>query len=276
MTPSRHDRAELFRALHRAGDPIVLVNAWDAASARISEAAGVKAVATTSAGVAWSLGAPDGDRLGRVRAVEAIARIVAAVDVPVTADVENGYAADAEGVAMTIGDVLQAGAVGVNIEDAVYAGPRPLRDTPDQVERIVAARAAADSAHVPLFINVRTDTYLRQAGDPAARLDATLTRAAAYLGAGANGIFVPGVGDIATIAELVNGIAGPVNVMVGPESPPVAELAAVGVARVSLGSSVAAAAYGLVQRAVIEALTSGSYAALDAAIDYGELNGLLG
>jgi 2-methylisocitrate lyase-like PEP mutase family enzyme len=275
MTPSQYGKAGLFRSLHAPGDPIVLANAWDVVSARITEAAGVAAVATTSAGVAWSLGVPDGDRLDRVRAVEAIARIVAAVDIPVTADIESGYAPDASRVGETIRGVLGAGAVGVNIEDGLYAGDSPLRDAADQAKRIIAARRAADLAQIPLFINARIDTYLRDVGDPAARLAHTLARASAYLDAGADGIFVPGVTDAAVLIELTTRIAAPVNVMVGSGSPTVGELTALGIARISLGSSLASAAYGLAQRAVREALETGSYSTLDGSVSYSELNALL-
>ncbi len=272
--PSQHDKAVLFGSLHTPGTPLVLANAWDVASARISEAGGLAAVATTSAGLAWSLGFPDGDELDRTLAMEATARIVAAVDVPVTADIESGYAADAAGVGDTIRAVLAAGAVGINLEDGMYAGDAPLRDKAEQVERIAAARQAADDAQIPLFINARTDPYLRGVGDPAARLAETLDRAGAYLAAGANGIFVPGTTDLDVLAQLTAGIDGPVNVLVGYGSPTVSELARAGVARVSLGSSIAVAAYGLAHSAIREALVSGSYSLLDGSLSYGELNAL--
>jgi 2-methylisocitrate lyase-like PEP mutase family enzyme len=275
MTSTQLDQATRFRSLHIPGRPLVLANAWDAASARISEAAGVSAVATTSAGLAWSLGAPDGDALGREQALEALTRIVAAVSLPVTADIESGYAADPAGIAETIQGVLTAGAVGVNLEDALTDGPVPLRDPAEQADRIAAARAAADAVQIPLFINARIDTYLRGVGDPHDRLAATLARASAYLAAGADGIFVPGVVDAETITELVAATAAPLNIMVGPGAPVVEELAALGVARASLGSSIAAAAYALMQRAVREALDTGTYSTVDDQIGYGELNALL-
>ena len=244
-----------FRDLHVPGKPLILVNAWDAASARLVEAAGAAAVGTTSAGVAWSLGAPDGDALALPAAVAAIERITAVVSVPVTADVERGYG----DVAETVRRVSAAGAVGVNIEDGATARP----------DRIAAARAAAPG----LFLNARIDTYLAGAG--ADRLDETVERAVAYLAAGADGIFVPGVTDPATVAALVKRIDAPVNVMVGPGAPGVAELAALGVARISLGSSVAQAAYGLVARVAQAALGGDGYGEVAGAADYGRLNALL-
>ncbi|MCA2216190.1 isocitrate lyase/PEP mutase family protein [Jidongwangia harbinensis] len=238
-----------FRSLHVPGKPLVLVNAWDVASARIVEAAGAAAVATTSAGVAWSLGAPDGDALDRESAVAAVSRICAAVTVPVTADIESGYGA----VADTVGRVVAAGAAGINLEDGRCT-------VEEQRARIAEARRAGGA----LFVNARIDTFLFGTGG----LDETVHRAEVYLRAGADGVFVPGVTDPATIRELVARIPAPVNVMVGPGAPPVADLAALGVARISFGSSVAQAAYGLVARVAREL-------AVPAGADYGTLNGLV-
>lgn len=265
------DRALAFRALHVPGRPLVLPNAWDAASARIVEDTGAAAVATTSAGVAWALGVPDGDLLGRERAVAAVARIAASVAVPVSADIESGFAEDPAGVADTVRAVLAAGAVGVNIEDALYGGEGVLRPVAEQAERIAAAREAADAEGVPLFVNARIDTFLRGAGG----VDATLERAAAFRAAGADGIFVPGTVEPGTVKELADGIDAPLNVLVGPGAPPVAELAALGVARVSAGSSVALAAYAVVRRAARELLDTGTYGEQTGGLGYGELNSLL-
>ncbi|WP_369264210.1 isocitrate lyase/phosphoenolpyruvate mutase family protein [Streptomyces sp. R35] len=264
-----------FRALHVPGHPLVLPNAWDAASARIVEGAGAAAVATTSAGLAWGLGTADGDRLDRDAALGVVGRIVAAVRVPVSADIESGYAQDAQGVADTVRAVLAAGAVGVNIEDALYGdegGGAPLRPVAEQAERIAAARAAADAAGVPLYINARIDTYLRGAG----KIEEILERAAAFLAAGADGVFVPGAVDPVTVKTLVEGIEGPLNVLVGPGAPSVAELAALGVARISAGSGIAQAAHALVHRAARELLDAGTYDSLTDGLDYGELNTLMG
>ncbi|MEV4170533.1 isocitrate lyase/phosphoenolpyruvate mutase family protein [Nonomuraea sp. NPDC049709] len=268
---SHLDRAVLFRSLHVPGEPLLLPNAWDAASARVVEAAGAPAVATTSAGVAWSLGAPDGDRLGRDLALALVARVVAAVDVPVSADVEGGYADDPEGVAETVRGVLGAGAVGVNLEDADRTGPAPLRPVEDQVARLAAARAAADEAGIPLFVNARIDTFLGGGGD----LGETLERAAAYVEAGADGVFVPGLTDLAAIAALTGKVRAPLNVLAGPGAPDVAALAAEGVARISLGSAIAEAAYTVARRAAVELLGAGTYTAVAGALPYPELNQLM-
>jgi 2-methylisocitrate lyase-like PEP mutase family enzyme len=262
------DKANLFRSLHVPGRPLLLANAWDAASARVVEAAGAPAVATTSAGVAWSLGAQDGDLLGREAAAELIARVTSAVEVPVTADIEGGY----DDVALTVRGVIDAGAVGVNLEDADHTGAAPLLPVEHQAARLSAARQAADQAGIPLFVNARIDTYLRGAGD----LGETLDRAAAYIEAGADGIFVPGLTDLASIATLTEKLTAPLNVMAGPGAPSVAALAERGVARISLGSSVAQAAYAVARRAATELFGPGTYAELTGALDYSELNTLLG
>jgi 2-methylisocitrate lyase-like PEP mutase family enzyme len=265
---STADRTKLFHALHQPG-PLALPNAWDVASALIVEAAGAQAVATTSAGVAWSLGAPDGDALERDRAVDLVARIAKVVGVPVTADIESGFGRTADEVAGTARAIVEAGASGVNIEDGLGDG---LRDVAEQAERYAAAREAAPE----LYINARVDTYLRGVGDPAGRLEHTLERAQKYLDAGASGIFVPGVIDLGIVAELAKGIAAPLNVLVWPGAPAVAEFAKAGVARMSLGSGVAEAAYAVARRAAEEMLTKGTYTSVENGIPYGELNALFG
>lgn len=257
-----------FHSLHDAVRPLALVNVWDVASALVVEAAGAQAVATTSAGVAWSQGMPDGDRLGREQALDVVARIVAAVEVPVTADIESGFAATTADVAATIDGLLTAGVVGINIEDGVCG-------VGELAARITVARTVADRAGVRLFINARTDVFLRGIGAPGQRVTESINRAARYLEAGADGIFVPGVVDAVTITELTAGIGAPVNVMASPGSLSVGELARVGVARVSLGSSVAEAAYAVVQRATKELLGSGTYESVAGGLEYGVLNGLL-
>jgi 2-methylisocitrate lyase-like PEP mutase family enzyme len=275
MTTTQRDNALRFHALHSGPDVLVLANAWDVASALVIEAAGAAAIATTSAGVAWSLGAPDGDRLSRDRAVDLVARIAGAVRVPVTADIESGFASDAKGVAETIEGVIAAGAVGVNLEDGDSHGPQPLRPAAEHAERVAAARQVADASGVPLYVNARVDTYLRNVGDPAGRLAETLARAEAYVKAGADGIFVPGVTDLDTVAALAAAVGRPLNVLAGPGAPTIAELAGRGAARVSVGASIASVAYAVARRAAEELLATGSYGSLAGGLNYGELNALL-
>ncbi|WP_371787527.1 isocitrate lyase/PEP mutase family protein [Streptomyces albidoflavus] len=258
----------LFRSLHTPSAPLALANAWDAASARVVETAGAPAVATTSAGVAWALGSVDGDTLDRDRALAALAQVTAAVTVPVTADLEDGYGAGPAEVGATVTRALAAGVAGINLEDGT-------RTPADFATRLTAARTAADKAGTDLFLNARIDTYLLGLGAPEHRLTETLTRAHHYVAAGADGIFVPGVTDPATISALAAEIPVPLNVMAGPGAPSVAELGRLGVARVSLGSGVAQAAYGVAGRAARELLAGGTYDALADAVPYPEMQGLL-
>jgi 2-methylisocitrate lyase-like PEP mutase family enzyme len=265
--------AEDLRVLHAAG-VLLLPNAWDAASAAVIALAGAQAIATTSGGIAWSLGHADGQRLTRAEMIERVHDIVAAVTIPVTADIEGGYGPGPEDVAVTVEAVIAAGAVGVNIEDSRAPGG-PLFDPAEQAARIQAARAASVSAGLPgLFINARTDVFLFGIGTPQARLDHVLARSFAYAKAGADCLFVPGLTDLLVIAKLAEASPLPVSVMAGPGAPPVAELAAAGVRRVSTGTAIAQAAYALANRAATELLTTGSYAALDGAIDFGTINSL--
>lgn len=274
MTTLR-DKAARFTALHQPGTPVLLPNAWDPLSARLVEAAGASAVATTSAGVAWSLGAGDGDHIDRDSVLALVARVAAAVDVPVTADLESGFGATPDDVAATIDGVLAAGAVGVNIEDVHPGDDAALRPAAEQADRLAAARAAADAAGVPLYLNARVDAYLRAVGDPAGRFAETVERARAYAAAGADGIFVPGVVDAPTVSRLVAEVDAPLNILAGPGSPTVAELAALGVARVSLGSAVTGAAYAVARQAARELFESGTYTAVETRLSYDEVNSLM-
>jgi 2-methylisocitrate lyase-like PEP mutase family enzyme len=263
---SRSERTQLFHALHKPG-PLVLPNAWDVASALIVEAAGAQAIATTSGAVAWSLGAPDGDALDRDLAVDLVARIAKAVEIPVTADIESGFGKDAGEVGETARAISEAGASGVNIEDG-HEGS--LRDVGEQKERLAAAHEAAPD----LYLNARIDVFLRGIGDPADRLRLTLDRAQAYLEAGASGIFVPGVTDLGIVKQLAAGIDAPLSVLTEPGAPAVGELAGAGAARISVGTAIAEAAYAVTRAAAVELLTSGTYRSIEENMSYGELNAL--
>jgi len=265
--------AESFRRLHQPGDPLLLPNAWDAASARVIEQAGARAIATTSSGISWSLGRPDGEALSRDEMLAVVARVARAVSVPVTADVERGYGAGAPAdVADTVRAVLDAGAVGINLEDGETRGA--LTDVDRQAARVAAAREAADAAGVPLFVNARVDVYLFEVGAAETRFDDAVRRAAAYVAAGANGVFVPGVTDAATIGRLAAAIRAPLNVLVWPGAPSVPELRALGVARASLGGGVARAALGAAWRVASELFGAGTYDALAAGVPVADMNAL--
>lgn len=264
-------KAESLRALHSEGI-LVLPNAWDAGSAAVIAAAGAKAIATTSGGVAWSLGRTDGHGLTRQEMVEHVRRIAGAVDIPVTADVEGGYGPAPEDVAETVEAAVAAGAVGVNIEDSRAPGG-PLFTAQEQADRLRAGRAAAERAGLPgLVINVRTDVFLFGIGEPEGRLDDVIARAAEYAQAGADSLFVPGLIDLEALSSLVKATSLPVNVMAWPGAPTVAEFEAAGVRRVSLGTAVTQAAYTVAQRAATEVLTKGTYDELAGTLDFGTLN----
>jgi 2-methylisocitrate lyase-like PEP mutase family enzyme len=262
-----------FRELHR-GTVLVLPNAWDAGSAVVIEQAGATAIATTSAGVSWAAGAPDGQGLSRHQMSMAIGRIVQAVFVPVSADIESGYGRDLDDVVDTVRAIIEVGAVGINLEDSPGPDGSPLYSPQAQARRIAAARRAADDSGVDLFINARTDVYLLGAGPPERRLVDVQARGESYADAGADGLFVPGLADLDVIAVLAEGPL-PLNVMAGPGMPAVAELAVAGVARVSVGSGITQAAYQRASQAASELLTHGTYEALADNIGYGDLNALL-
>lgn len=261
------DRARTFTALHVLGDPIVLPNAWDAASAWAIAQAGARAIATSSAACAWSIGRADGNVMSRAEALGQIRRIASAVDLPVTADVETGYGDDAD-LAQTVRDVIDAGAVGVNLEDS---GGDPLYPVDVAARRVSIARQAAEGVGVPLHINARVDVFFAPVGEPADRVRLTAERAAAYVDAGASSIFVPGVRDLPTIRELTSAIDAPVNILAGAASPTLAELADAGVGRISVGSSLNLAMLKTLTDTARDLLTTGSFAALGG-VPYPEIN----
>ncbi|MFC7595991.1 isocitrate lyase/phosphoenolpyruvate mutase family protein [Terrabacter sp. GCM10028922] len=261
---SSTDKASALLALH-AGPGFVLPNAWDAGSARVLEQVGFPAIATTSAGIAWSCGVPDGGALDRDRMLEHIGRIVAAVGVPVTADLEAGYGDTAEDVGRTVARAAELGAVGANIEDAREGG---LFGFDEAVDRLAAARAAAPSG--TFVLNARSDTYF--AGTSVDAFAETIERAGRYLEAGADCVFVPGVVEEETIRRLAAAIPGPLNVVAGlANTIDAPTLFSLGVRRVSLGGSLARAALSMLERAGRELLDTGTLGFLDDAIAYADL-----
>ena len=272
---SQASKAIQFRELHRGPGVLILPNAWDVASARVFEDAGFPAIATTSAGIAFSLGYPDGQRIPREEMLARIGRIVRAVRVPVTADIEAGYGSSAEAAARTTLELIQAGAVGMNLEDASLSPVEPLIDLQLAVEKIKAARASAVRLHVEIVVNARTDVYLL-GPDPDADYSEALRRLVAYREAGADCVFAPGLKDADTIGRLVKAVNCPLNILAGPGMPSIPELEKLGVARVSLGSGPMRATLGLLRRAAEELKTSGTYSALEGGVPYAEVNKLLG
>jgi 2-methylisocitrate lyase-like PEP mutase family enzyme len=269
-------KAMAFRAMHRGPKALVLPNAWDVASARVFEEAGFSAIATTSAGVAFSLGYPDGQKISREEMLARVERIARAVKLPVTADVEAGYGPKPEDAARTAREVIEAGAVGMNLEDAAGDAARPLYDLSLQVERIRAVREAALKTGVLLVLNARTDAYLVQVGAPEKRYDEAVLRLVAYRDAGADCVFLPGVINAETIGRVVRDLTCPVNILTGPGAPSIPELEKLGVARVSVGSGAMRATLGLVKRIAEELKSSGTYATLEGGMAYADVNKMLG
>lgn len=265
-------KAETLRELHKGPEILILPNAWDVGSARFLAGAGFSAMGTTSAGIAFALGYPDGERISREQMLDVVGRITAAVPLPVTADIEAGYGPSPEAVAESVNMAIEAGAVGINIEDSTGCASDPLFEIALAVERIRAARKAANAAGVPLVINARTDGYMVNGGNGEDVFEESVRRASAYRAAGADCLFVPMVGDAPTIGQLVERIDGPVNVLAGPTTVPVAELQALGVARVSIGSSLARAAYGLMKHAAEELLGPGTFDFTKDAVPLADIN----
>jgi 2-methylisocitrate lyase-like PEP mutase family enzyme len=278
MIPTQKERALRFAALHH--DPaklLLLPNAWDVASALVFEAAGFPAVATTSAALAWAWGYRDGEGLPLPLLLTTVARMAAALWVPLSVDFESGYGRTPGEIATAVRSVIEAGAVGINLEDRDFSGGAPLRDLALQVEILGAAREAADGTGVPLFVNARTDIYLGQVGEPGGRRAHTLERLRAFVAAGADGVFVPALTDPADIATITAGLHGtPLNLLALPGVPPVPRLRELGVARMSLGSGAMRAVYGKLRQVSAELQGPGTFESLAAgAIPYAEMQGLM-
>ncbi len=229
-------KAELLRKLHHGPRILILPNGWDAISALIIEDAGFPAVATTSAGVAAALGYPDGQRVQRDEMLQAVARIAKVVKVPVTADLEAGYATAPSEIADFARATVASGAVGLNFEDITGDDEASFVELNLQVEKIAALREAANSAGVPLVINARTDIFLLPIGPEESRFERTVERLRAYRKAGADCVFAPGVRDAETIGKLVKAIDAPLNILLQPGGATLRELEKLGVARASAGS----------------------------------------
>ena len=273
-TAEQARKTEAFRAMHRGPPLLLMANAWDAMSARIFEAEGFAAVATTSGGVSWTLGYPDGEAAPWEEVVEQTARIARAVAVPVTADIEAGFGATPEAVGRSIADIIGAGVVGVNLEDGI-AGPAPIRTLEDAVARIRAAREAARAAGVPIVINARTDLYLKQIGGEASRFDEAVARGRAYLAAGADCFYPITLRDSATIGRLVQALKAPININVRAGFPSVAELEALGVARITTATQITLMALAATRQIAREIKATGRFDGVDPAVAHPEMQKLM-
>ena len=261
--------AQAFRRLHAAG-LLVLPNAWDAGSARLVESLGARAIATTSAGVAWSHGYADGDLLPIRLLAATVADIARVATVPLSVDVEGGYSPDPAAVEEVVATVIGAGAVGINLEDGT-AGPDLL------CAKIERAKRAGNRAGVDLFVNARTDVYLSGLAPEGRRVEESLARTERYREAGADGIFVPGVTAAAEIRAIASGTPLPLNVLARPGLPPAAELAALGARRLSAGSGITQAVYGRIRSLAAGFLRDGASEPIaEGAMPYAEVNTLMG
>ena len=275
---TKRTQAELgreFLALHRGPKILFLPNAWDVASARVFEDAGFPAIGTSSAGVAFSLGYPDGQKIARAEVLGVVRRMAEAVHVPVTADVEAGFGTTPEEVADTAREVIAAGAVGMNLEDGVDGRPDLLADVNRQKEIIHAIVEVSEKAGVPFALNARTDILLYGIGPAETRVARSIERLNAYREAGAASLFAPGVKDKETIAQLARGIAGPLNILAVAGTPPVAELQQLGVARVSVGSGPMRGTLGFLGRMARQFREEGVFTLMtEGALPYADANRL--
>ncbi|MGZ3447807.1 MAG: isocitrate lyase/PEP mutase family protein [Myxococcaceae bacterium] len=260
--------AARFRQLHHTSTPLLLPNAWDAGSARVIESCGAQAIATTSAGLAWSRGYADGGGLPASVLLTAVSEIARVLSVPLTVDMEAGYGTDPAVIAENAFALASAGAVGINLEDGA--------DRPEVLcERIAATKRGAARAGVDLFVNARTDVYLKALTPPERAADEVIARGLKYREAGADGLFVPAIVDPASIRKVVAAVSLPLNVLVWAKLPSVSELGALGVHRVSAGSGISSAVHGLTRRAARQFLGGGGYDAIfEGAMPYPELNAL--
>jgi len=253
---STADKAALLTSLHTPGTPLIVVNIWDAVTARIvAESKGVTALATASHAVSFAHGVPDNEGLTVQQALEAARIITGAVRIPVSVDFEKGYAADAAGVHDNVARLIEAGAAGLNIEDSLQAASGPLRDLESSVARIAAARAAADAAGVPLAINARVDALVSNPADWAGAME----RANRYLDAGATSIFMLRLPTEGLVERAIRDIHGPVSVISNPTSVSLRKLAELGIARVSFGPGVLGLTLAHLKKAAITLTALGDY-----------------
>jgi 2-methylisocitrate lyase-like PEP mutase family enzyme len=267
MTDQQQNSAQVFHQLHKQG-LLLLANAWDAGSARLIESLGAKAIATTSAGVAWSHGYADGDQLPVRLLIATVTDMARVITVPLSVDIEGGYSDEPNVVGNVVAEVIGAGGVGINIEDG--AG------TPDLLcAKIEQAKSAGVRLGVNLFVNVRTDVYLRGLVSSERRIDEIIARAERYKAAGADGIFVPGVSSADEIKAIASSVRLPLNVLAWPGLPPASELETLGVRRLSAGSGITQAIYSKIAALAMDFLKNGASDSLaDGVMPYPEINAL--
>lgn len=269
-------KAERFRALHQGPKLLVLPNAWDAASAALVQAAGFPAIATTSAGCAVALGFADGNRVPRGEMLAAVRRIAAAVEIPVSADMEAGYGFGPENAARLARELVETGAIGLNLEDGTGDASKPFKDLSQSVDEIRAIRESGDASGVRLVINARTDTYWEGKGTPEENFAEAMRRCSAYREAGADCSFLPGLKDLALIDRFVRDVGGPLNVLAWPGMPAFSELERIGLRRLSFGGTASRSAYGNFRRLLQQLVTGGGVEEILSSygLTYQEMNAL--
>lgn len=269
-------KAERFCALHKGQNTMILPNAWDVISAKMFEECGCKAIGTTSAGIAMSLGYPDGQEIPFETMLSVIKNMVNSVDVPVSADIESGYCKTTKEILHTIDQVISAGVVGINLEDGTGDINSPIYDPILQQEKISAIREHCDSIGFPLFINARTDIFWLNLGEPESRIDEAIHRVKLYEEAGADCVFVPALKDKEEIQKLRKAVNCPINLLAVPGLPSLQELSEIEIERVSTGSSPFRASVSLLKQIGDEIVNQRTFnKMIDDVLSYGEVSGLV-
>ena len=268
----QHEKALKFHALHHQATALILPNAWDALSAKIFEMNGAEAIGTTSAGIAAILGYKDGQKVPKDQLLMMLEHIVQSVAVPVSIDLEAGYGNTPFEVAQMARNILEIGAVGINLEDADPHCPGRLYDISEQIEKIAAIKEVAARMQIPLFLNARTDIYWLNLLSSHQQLEKTIERLNEYIKAGADGVFVPGVTELRTIAAIAKAMNKPLNVLGGSWIDDVMALKTFGVSRVSIGSSMIRASTAYVRQAANQLLRQHNFKCLHSTLSYEEFN----
>lgn len=260
---TQKEKAKLFLKLHHDKEILVILNSWDPGSSKLIEASGFKAIGTTSMGISASLGYPDCENIPFSEMLQAIKRIADKITLPLTVDIEGGFGNTTKDIVNNIRKVIETGVVGINLEDSVKLSPE-LLDPSEFSERITAIRELSDSLGIHLVINARTDSFLTSSGQGNKRLDESIKRGNIYKDAGADCIFVPNITDVNSISSLVREIAAPVNILANPTNgtmlpPGIKELEEIGVARLSVGSSLMKSTLALIKRVADETIQTGTY-----------------
>lgn len=272
MTDGHTTKANAFRQLHTGTKLLILPNAWDAGSARAIQECGFEAIGTTSAGIAFSNGFPDGQHIPFEYMLSRVRSIVRSVEVPVTVDMENGYSNNPITVEENTRRLLEIGAVGINLEDGCPSQLK-LAETEEQIKKIESVKRASFSEGIPLFINARIDTYWLKNIEQSDRYQETVSRAKVYLEAGADGIFVPGISDLSLMSQLAEVIQAPLNVLAGGQTPSAQAISVTGVSRLSIGSGFYRASVSYLKMISMELRSEGSISShLRDAISYQVMN----